>query len=75
MEQHPLFIRYKRDWLHKVTGYSKGYLSRVAKGRIPLSRSFVERVCFRLHMPEVELFLPDNNVSSLPPRQNNTPHL
>lgn len=59
MEQHPLFIRYRREWLSKMTGYSKGYLSRVATGRIPLSRSFVERVCFTLRASEAELFLPN----------------
>jgi transcriptional regulator with XRE-family HTH domain len=59
MEQHPLFIKYRRDWLHEKTGYSKGYLSRVATGRIPLSRSFIERVCFKLKQPESELFLPN----------------
>ncbi|MBA7700235.1 hypothetical protein ES703_108945 [subsurface metagenome] len=59
-QQHPLFIRYRRDWLYEVTGYSKGYLSRVATGKIPLSRSFIERICFKLQMPEEELFLPDH---------------
>jgi len=57
--QEPLFFKYRRDWLHEVTGYSKGYLSRVATGNIPRSRAFVERVCFRLELPESELFLPD----------------
>jgi len=59
MLQQPLFIKYTRDWLHEVTGYSKGYLSRVATGKLPLSRSFIERVCFKLNQPEEELFLPD----------------
>ena len=59
MVQHPLFIKYTRDWLHGITGFSKGYLSRVATGKVPLSRSFVERVCFKLSQPEAELFLPD----------------
>ena len=58
--QHPIFNRYKRDWLHEVTGYSKGYLCRVATGKIPLSRAFVERVCFKLQLPEEALFLPDS---------------
>lgn len=58
-QQHPLFYRYTRDWLHDMTGFSKGYLSRVATGKIPLSRSFVERVCFKFKRPESELFLPD----------------
>ncbi len=59
MPQHPLFIKYTRDWLHQRTGFSKGYLSRVATGKVPLSRSFIERVCFKLREPEVELFLLD----------------
>lgn len=59
LQQHPLFERYTRDWLHKVTGFSKGYLSRVATGKVPLSRAFIERVCFKLNLPEEELFLGD----------------
>jgi len=59
MPQHPLFIKYRRDWLHEVTGYSKGYLSRVATGKVALTRSFIERVCYMLNQPEEELFLPD----------------
>lgn len=59
MLQHPLFAKYTRDWLYQVTGYSKGYLSRVATGRIPLSRFFIERVCSKLQRPEDELFLPN----------------
>ena len=59
MQQHPLFIKYNRDWLHQVTGYSKGYLCRIATGARPLNRSFIERVCFKLNQPEEELFLPD----------------
>jgi len=61
MEHQPLFIKYKRDWLHHITGYSKGYLSRVATGKTPLSRSFIERVCYKLNMQENELFSPDGH--------------
>lgn len=68
-QQHPLFIKYTRDWLNQVTGYSKGYLSRVATGKIQLSRSFIERVCFSLELPEEELFLPDATQPS-PPNQH-----
>ena len=57
MEQHPLFIKYRRDWLHRLTGYSKGYLSRVATGKMPLRRPFIERVCFKLNKQENELFV------------------
>jgi len=60
---HPLFIRYRRDWLNEVTGYSKGYICRVATGKTPLSRAFIERVCFKLQLPEAELFLPDPEAS------------
>jgi len=64
MSQHPMFVKYTRDWLHKQTGFSKGYLSRVATGKVPLSRSFIERVCFKLNQPEEELFLPDGTKES-----------
>ena len=57
-DQHPLFVMYRREWLHEMTGYSRCYLSRVALGRLPLSRAFVERVCYRLQKRESELFLP-----------------
>jgi len=57
--QHPLFIKYTRDWLSEITGFSKGYLCRLSTGRVPLSRSFIERVCFKIGEPEEELFLPD----------------
>jgi len=59
MPQHPIFIKYTRAWLSEVTGYSKGYLCRVATGKISLSQSFIERVCFSLNQPKEELFLPD----------------
>lgn len=54
---HPIFLKYTRAWLSEVSGYSKGYLCRVATGKISLSRSFIERVCFKLDQPEAELFL------------------
>lgn len=56
-KQHPIFVKYTRSWLHEVTGYSKGYLCRVATGKISLSRAFIERVCFKLQLPEEDLFL------------------
>jgi len=55
--QHPLFVKYKRDWLHQETGYSKGYLSRVATGRVPLTTAFVDRMSFKLGVPVDELFI------------------
>lgn len=59
MQQHPVFRKYKSEWLHEVTGYSKIYLLRVASGNVPLSRSFIERVSFKLNEPAEELFLLD----------------
>lgn len=60
MAQHPLFIKYRRTYLHQATGYSLGYFSRLALGKTPLSRAFIERVSFRLGQPEAELFLPQD---------------
>jgi len=69
MQQHPLFIIYKRRYLSRVTGYSTGYLCRMATGGQPLTRSFIERVCFKLNRPEEELFLP-NAVEAHPDKSN-----
>lgn len=55
----PLFVKFSRAWLSQETGYSRGYLCRVATGKIPLSRPFIERVCFRLNESEEELFYLD----------------
>lgn len=57
--QDPLFTKYNREYLSEVTGYSGGYLSRVANGKIPVSRSFIERVCFALGEPAGDLFSPE----------------
>lgn len=54
---HPVFIKYTRTWLNGTTGYSLGYLCRVATGKIALSQSFIERVCFKLNQPREALFL------------------
>ena len=56
--RHPLFAKYSRDWLSQTLGYSKGYLSRIATGRVHLSRPFVERACYRLGELEADLFSP-----------------
>jgi len=69
-QQHPLFIEYRRDWLHKVTGYTKSYLSRVATGKTPLTRSFIRQVCYKLNRPEEELFLPGGAEARLAPSQS-----
>jgi len=58
-KRHPVFVMYSRDWLHGVTHYSLRYLCRMATGKVPVSRSFKERACFKLGRPEGELFLVD----------------
>ena len=58
-QQHPLFEIYTRSHLRKITGYSKVYLCRVALGKVPLTRAFIDRVCFKLNLPEEDLFLLD----------------
>jgi len=60
--QYPVFEKFTRDWLHEQTTaheqtrYAKTYLSRVASGKVPLTRSFIDRVCGKLNMPEEALF-------------------
>lgn len=54
---HPIFVKYTRSWLHEATGYTRGYLCRVATGKIPLTQSFMERACFKLGEPQEKLFL------------------
>lgn len=71
MQQHPVFLKYKSEWLHKATGYSKIYLSRVANGRVPLSQSFVDMVSLKLKEPAEDLFLLDAaGVPSSDPNHN-----
>lgn len=60
MDQHPIFIKYRRRYLHQVTGYSLGLLSRIATGKIPLGRVFIDRCCYKLGESEGALFLPDD---------------
>ncbi|GAI24327.1 unnamed protein product, partial [marine sediment metagenome] len=51
--------KYSRSWLSKKTGYSKGYLCRVATGKTRLSKYFIVRVAFSLREHPSELFLPE----------------
>ncbi len=54
--QYLIFQKYTREWLSQATGYSKGYLSRVATGKSALTASFKDRCAFKLGKPEEELF-------------------
>lgn len=55
--QHPLFTKYTRVYISAHTGYSLGYLSRVFRGRTPLTKYFVERVSYSLREHPAVLFL------------------
>ena len=55
-QQYALFKRYTRKWLHRKTGFSLEYLSRLATGRARMNPSFIERVCFKLNKSKEELF-------------------
>jgi len=57
MPMHPMFKIYTRSYLSEATGFSLGHLSRVNTGNERLSRSFIDRCCYRLGRPEEELFL------------------
>jgi len=58
MNNHPLFLIYTRDFIHASTGFSKSYLCRISRGKTPLTRSFIERICYKLNRSEEELFSP-----------------
>ncbi|MBA7657054.1 hypothetical protein ES703_64984 [subsurface metagenome] len=52
----PIFRKYTREHLSQVTGYSLGYLSRVAAGKSPLKQQFIDRCCTGLGEGEEVLF-------------------
>ncbi|MBA7673722.1 hypothetical protein ES703_81926 [subsurface metagenome] len=54
--EYLIFRKYSRQWLSEVTGFSLGYLSRVNTGKQRLTRSFIERCCFKLGESEDNLF-------------------
>ena len=55
-DQQPLFRKYTREYLSEVTGYALEYLSRIATGKVPLGRVFIDRCCYTLKEPEEKLF-------------------
>jgi len=59
MPKHPVFRKYTREWLSEHTGYTRGYLSKVSTGKMPLTRTFMEMVSFKLNEPKESLFLLD----------------
>ena len=62
MPQHPVFRKYTREYLSQQTGYTRGYLSKVYTGKLPLTRTFIEMVSFKLNEPVESLFRLDTAV-------------
>lgn len=54
--QYLIFLKYTREYLSQVTGYSKPYLSRFASGALGPSESFIALCCHTLKEPQEELF-------------------
>lgn len=57
MRTHPMFTKYTRAYISNCTGYSLGYLSRVVRGKTPLTKYFIERVSYSLQEHPSALFL------------------
>lgn len=54
--QYQIFIKYTREYLAQVTGYSKGYLCKIATGKQALPEGFVSACCRWLKESEDDLF-------------------
>jgi len=72
-EQYLIFLKYTREYLSQVTGYSKGHISRVVSGNREPSEIFIGVCCHTLKEPKEDLFrLIEPHKPSLvpsPPRQ------
>lgn len=70
--QFLIFIKYTREYLTQVTGYSRGHLSKIASGSRPPSEPFVSLCAQKLGEPAEELFklieLPEVSRVPAPPR-------
>ncbi|MBA7555531.1 hypothetical protein ES705_48199 [subsurface metagenome] len=54
--QYRLFLKYTREYLSQITGYSKNYLSRIATGARAPSETFIGVCCHTLKEPQEYLF-------------------
>lgn len=54
--QYLIFLKYTREYLSQVTGYSKGTLSRIASGSREPSEIFIGVCCHTLKEPQEDLF-------------------
>ena len=55
-KQYLIFLKYTREYLSQVTGYSKGTLSRIASGARAPSEVFIGVCCHALKEPQEDLF-------------------
>ena len=55
-KQYLIFLKYTREYLSQVTGYSRGYLSRNASGAKYPSDIFIGVCCHTLKEPQDVLF-------------------
>ncbi|MBA7674420.1 hypothetical protein ES703_82634 [subsurface metagenome] len=54
--QYLIFMKYQRGYLSKITGYSRGHLSRIATGAKAPSEPFIGVCAYNLKEPAEELF-------------------
>lgn len=55
-KQYAIFLKYNREYLAQATGYSKGYLSRIASGAQVPSEVFIGVCCHNLKESQDDLF-------------------
>ena len=73
--QYLIFLKYTREYLSQVTGYSKGSLCKIATGKQAPSEQFIGTCCHRLQEPQSDLFkLIEPQGALMPPVQPRQPN-
>ena len=74
-KQYLIYLKYTREYLSRVTGYSKGTLTRMASGAKLPSEAFIGVCCHTLKEPQEYLFklieLPTERLGPPPPPRSN----
>ncbi len=74
-KQYLIFLKYTREYLSQVTGYSKGYLSRIASGSREPGEVFIGVCCHTLKEPQEDLFkLLEPHAARIAPAQPGQPN-
>ena len=55
-KQYLIFLKYTREYISQITGYSKGYLCRIATGAREPSEPFIGLCCHTLKESQHDLF-------------------